>query len=224
MAAIHLRRFVGTEEFRKAFLQTLQEELQRTSSSPAAVIIPGGRTPLPVFDAIVRKPFQIATAAHIIYTDDRHVPEDSPESNYGASRPMLRTLQIPPERTIRVHTELPLAAAAERYHMDLKSFLEAGGRIGVAFLGLGPDGHTCSLFSQADLDRGRNRYAVAVERPSGPHRVSVTPALLEETKRVILLAAGSDKHAVADQLLRDPASVIAGRAVTGCANVELWIA
>ena len=187
-------------------------------------MIPGGRTPLPVFDAIVRKPFPIALTTHIAYTDDRHVPEDSPESNYGASRPMLRALQIPPERTIRVYAELPLAAAAERYHKDLKSFVDGGGWIGVAFLGLGPDGHTCSLFSQADLDRGRNRYAVAVERPSGPHRVSVTPALLEETERVILLATGSDKHAVADQLLRDPGSVIAGRAVMGCANVELWIA
>lgn len=224
MPEIRVTQFDGPEKFYEAFLKALRKELQRHCATPFAVMIPGGRTPLPVFDAIVRKPFAIAPNAHITYTDDRHVPEDSPESNYGASKPLLRAVQFPPDRVIRVLTDLPLLTAADRYHTELQGFLENGGRLVVAFLGLGPDGHTCSLFTQEDLDRGAGRFAVAVKRPGGPYRVSVTPALLEKVERVILLAAGAEKQAVAEQLLHEPASVTAGRAVMACANVELWIA
>lgn len=224
MPDIHVERFHTQEQFQTAFLETLREELQHRWLGPAAIMIPGGRTPVPVFNAIVRKPFAIAPRAYIMYTDDRHVPEDSPESNYGASKPMLQALKCPPERVIRVHTDLPLEAAAERYHAELESFLDTGGRLVTAFLGLGPDGHTCSLFTQDDLDKSAGRYAAAIERPLVPHRVSVTPELLEKAERIILLAAGAEKKDAVEQLLRNQVSITAGKAVMACANVELWIA
>lgn len=224
MPDIHVERFHALEQFQETFLETLREELQHRWLGPTAIMVPGGRTPAPIFEAIVRKPFVIPPMAYITYTDDRHVPEDSPESNYGASKPMLQALKCPPERVIRVHTDLPLEAAAERYHAELESFLDTGGRLVTAFLGLGPDGHTCSLFTQEDLDKSAGRYAVAIKRPLAPHRVSVTPELLEKAERIILLAAGEEKKETVEKLLRNPASVTAGKAIMACANVELWIA
>jgi len=51
-------------------------------------------------------------------------------------------------------------------------FLEGGGCIPLGLLGLGADGHTASLFSLDDVDRGRGRLAIPVQRESGPQRVS----------------------------------------------------
>src|SRR5678816_3421472 len=89
-------------------------------------------------------------------------------------------------------------------------------------LGLGADGHTCSLFSKADLERGRNTDAIAVARPDGRNAVTVTPRVLERAERIVFAVAGADKQTAVRMLLeRDPAQV-AWCAVSGCREVEIW--
>ena len=69
--------------------------------------------------------------------------------------------------------------------LSMIPFFARGGEIPVAFLGMGADGHTCSLFTREDLDRGAGRLASPTPRPTPPHRVTVTPALLERCDHVI---------------------------------------
>jgi len=126
------------------------------------------------------------------------------------------------ERVLRVETERPLDDAAEHFHNVLADFMLAGGRITLALLGMGSDGHTCSLFTAEDLDRGAGRYALAVPRPHPPHRVSVTPNTLVHCERVVFVVSGEDKTEVARQLRESPDSLIAGQAVAGREEVELW--
>ena len=135
---------------------------------------------------------------------------------------MVRALGLPREHVLHVHTELPLEQAATRYHEDLARFLEHNGRITAAWLGLGADGHTCSLFTPEDLERAPGRYAAAVSRPAGPARVTVTPALLERVERAVFVVAGAEKKPVVERLLSAPEELVAGRAVARCPRVELW--
>ncbi len=200
----------------------LRTELERPSSTPTLLLLSGGNTPLPVYRNIAATPSPVAENVHLGYTDERYVPADSAESNYGNSRGMIEALGLPFERVHRVHTDFPIEDAARRYHESLGEFLDSGGAISLGILGIGPDGHTCSLFSQADLDRGAGRYASATYRTPGPNRVTVTPGLLKRVDRIILLAAGEEKAAVLAQLIRDPASVTAGKAVMECRHVEVW--
>src|SRR5690606_24873847 len=102
------------------------------------------------------------------------------------------------------------------------AFIEAGGAFPLAFLGLGTDGHTASLFSREDLDRAAGRWASPTPRPTPPDRVTVTPATLARVDRIVFLVAGRDKDAVTQQLLDSPTSVIAGQAVEGARHVEVW--
>lgn len=223
MALIRLQEFASTSAVEDAMNTLLREELQRQTPYLQAVIISGGRTPLPVYQAIAEAPFPVAASAWLAFSDDRHVPVSSPDSNFGHALPMIRALRLPEDRVLCVHPELPLEAAADRYDRDLRAFLEAGGRFSVAILGLGPDGHTCSLFSADDLDRGGgDRLAISVRRTPGPDRVSVTPALLEKADRIIFLVAGAEKWEVTKRLIADPDSVVAGRAVANCRDVSLW--
>jgi len=200
----------------------LMREVLGAAETPTAVMLSGGRTPLALFAKTAAQPYSVGPGAWITYTDDRHVPVESPESNYGATLPMIDALGIPRAQVIKVDTMLSLEEAAERYHLDFVRFLEGGGEIPVAFLGLGPDGHTCSLFSQEDIDRGAGRLASPTWRPAPPNRVTVTPGLLERCGKIVFMVAGRDKDEVVAQLLETPAEIPAGRAIARCARVALW--
>lgn len=219
---IAVREFESMGSFIEALAAELSLEFKRPGALPHAVMLSGGRTPLPVFDLLSARPFPVSKSLHILYSDERHVPAQSPESNYGASLKMLRTLSIPAPHVLRVETEFPLDESAARYDAAIGRFFGSGGQIRLGLLGVGPDGHTCSLFSQVDLDRGHGKSAIAVRRESGPHRVSVTPAVLARVDRVIIAAAGPDKEQVVSDLLQRPSMVTAGKAIALCKHVELW--
>jgi 6-phosphogluconolactonase len=158
----------------------LAERLARALSAPgaSAVMLSGGHTPLPAYRALAQQPLRHDDRLHVLFSDERYVPADSPASNYLQCKPLLDVLGLPAEALLRVHTELPLDEATARYERELTTLLSSGVRIGLGLLGLGADGHTASLFSEQDLERARGRYALAVQRPDGMAAVSVTPELL----------------------------------------------
>ena len=199
----------------RTFLETPQSLMQW-------IILSGGKTPMTAYQRLAENPPVPVSSVGVTYTDERHVPVDSPESNYGNTLPMLQALGIPGERIIRVQTHLALDKAALAFERDFERTLDSEGVFPLALIGLGPDGHTCSLFTQEDLDACEGHLAVPVQRPSGPARVSITPSLLARVQRVIFLVTGPEKAPMLQQLLDDPSSVVAGRAVSRCQNVELW--
>ena len=203
-------------------LETIAE---KAADTPTAALLPGGNTPKPLFADIAATPFPLGSAFHIGYTDERHVSEDNPANNHGQAIPMLDALGVAPERVLRVHTELPLEEAALKYHESWRSFFDQGGMLALALLGLGADGHTCSLFSEAQIaDCPSDRYAVAVNHEADFNRVTVTPALLARARHVIILATGREKAAVVDAMLQPNSRTPAALAVADCARVSLWYA
>lgn len=216
-----MRTFDRIEDLHAAMAETMKDVLQRGGETPRAMMISGGSTPLPVYAHLAKHPFAAAGNACIAFADDRHVPAVDPQSNYGAALPMIEALGIPGDQVLRVDASMPLVASARAYHEQLDAFLEAGGVLDTAFLGLGADGHTCSLFGDDDLRRGAGRWAVEVPKDTPPHRVSVTPELLARIGRIVFVVAGDDKHAIVDQFTRDPLSTTAGKALAG-RDCELW--
>lgn len=69
--AIHVRHFDNPGDANHAVLDLMRECLQREAGHPHALMLSGGRTPLPLFAAIAEKPFPVSNTAHIAYTDDR---------------------------------------------------------------------------------------------------------------------------------------------------------
>ena len=116
-----------------------------------AVMLAGGSTPMAAYEKIAASPFPVDPNLRILFSDDRHVPPDSPKSNFGNTLPMFRALNIPDDRVARVRGELPLADSVERYESDLRTLLDSGCRVSLGLLGLGADGHTASLFSAANI-------------------------------------------------------------------------
>ena len=139
--------------------------------------------------------------------DERHVSPADPESNYRmVEESMLSKAPVPAGNVFRVAAENPDAtAAADAYEKTLKSFfaLEAGQlpRFDLILLGLGPDGHTASLFPGTAALREESRLVVAnwVEKFK-TSRITFTLPVLNAARCVAFLVSGTDKapalHAV----------------------------
>jgi len=203
----------------------LAERLRQAIAAPGAtaIMLSGGSTPLPAYRQLARGPLPRDDRLHVLFSDERYVPSDSPASNYHQSRPLLDALALPEESLLRVRTELPLDEASADYQQRLTALLSAGVHIGLGLLGLGDNGHTASLFTAADLARARGRYALPVQRPDGMAAVSVTPELLATVREPLFVVAGSGKQEAIAALERQDTGLVAWRAVQGCSSVELWV-
>ncbi len=217
------QHFQSADALHSSVLCLVTPVLCNTGSGPVALIVPGGRTPVPLFEALAAERIVPGPGVHLGYTDERHVPERDPQSNYALTVNLIQALNLPPVRVLRVRTDLPLEEAAAQYHDTWQQFFDTGGTIPLALLGLGDDGHTCSLFTPEQVRScAPDRYAAPVLRETGPHRITVTPALLQRVEHIIFLAVGHDKSAVVKAMLREPDTVTAALAVRDAPKVSLW--
>jgi len=214
--------FSSLSSLHQEMVECLAQCLQKTGGEPFAVMLSGGKTPLAIYQALINRGIKASGSAHILYSDERDVPTISEENNYHHTVPLLRALAIPETKVMRVHTDQSLEMAASRYDREINQFFIRGGRVVLGLLGIGPDGHTASLFSAEDIDRGLGRYAVAVPHDPKPDRISVTPGLLAHVDRIIILATGPEKREIIEKLMQHPEEVVAGRALRNAAQVEIW--
>jgi 6-phosphogluconolactonase len=224
MTIISMRRFASNAEFDAALVERLERAISGPAAAGTAVMLSGGRTPLPAYrEVAVRNP-KPAKGLHLFFSDDRYVPVTSASSNYFQSRQLIDALPLPDSQVLRVRTELPLEEAADDYDRQLTRMLDLGVGITLGLLGLGADGHTASLFNAAHLEQARGKLAIAVQRPDGLQGISVTPELLSKVAEPLFLVTGADKHAIVEEFLKSDSRLIARQAVAGCPKAEIWIA
>lgn len=134
----------------------------------------------------------------LFWADERAVDVDDPESNYGlAERMLLAPLGGHAPRALRMPTELPLDEAAQHYDELLDTELR-GGPLDLAILGIGEDGHICSLFPGHPALLQNDLRAVAVEdAPKIPRRrLSLSMRFVLQTRKIWVVAVGPRKLAV----------------------------
>jgi 6-phosphogluconolactonase len=188
-----------------------------------AIMLCGGKTPLPAYNELATRGPKHNARLRILFSDERYVPSTSNDSNYHQSCELLNALGLPEESLLRVRTELPLAQAALDYERKLAALLNSGVPIKLGLLGLGPDGHTASLFQSEHLEQARGHLAIAVQRPDGMEGISVTPEFLQHVEKLIFVVAGGGKHDAIMALMNGDPNLIAWRAVQGAKDVELWV-
>lgn len=170
----------------------------------------GGSTPAPVYARLAARLRSAAwgTRVEFYWGDERFVPADSPISNYRlAATTLLAPAQVAEPRIHRIATEgaADAAAAATRYEAGLRADLgEVGPTFDVAIQGIGPDGHTASLFPGGAAVEEPTRWALGVpDAPQPPHvpRVTLTLPALNRSRSVVLLAMGAEKASIVQQAL-----------------------
>jgi 6-phosphogluconolactonase len=146
------------------------------------------------------------------WSDERHVPPTDPTSNYRmADEAMLAKVPVPAGNVFRVPAEnSDAAAAAESYEQALKEFfgLSAGQvpRFDLILLGMGPDGHTASLFPETSALKEQSRLVVAnwVEKLK-TNRITFSLPVLNAGHEVAFLVSGTDKATALKKVLESDA-------------------
>lgn len=175
------------------------EILRAAASQGDHVALSGGSTPRAAYSAARDADWSRTT---VWLVDDRAVPPEDPRSNAKLVRETLD-----PPRFERIQAELGAAEAADRYDALLE-----GVTLDLAVLGMGPDGHTASLFpGKPELGVTGRRVVAVPEAGMEPYvpRVTMTFPLLEAARRRVFLVAGADKR----DALRRVAELPAGRLV-----------
>jgi 6-phosphogluconolactonase len=179
-----------------------------------AIALSGGSTPKRLFQLLADTPLREAMPwdrTHLFWGDDRFVPWDDPNSNYGmAADAMLKHVPVPAGNIHGIEHKGTTADAAQAYERLLKSYY--GGdtldpsrpMFDVVLLGMGPDGHTASLFPGKPALQERHRWVIDVPVPGlNPQvpRVTLTYPALHSAKSVAFVAAGADKTAMMRRVL-----------------------
>ena len=219
-----LKSYAGASEVSAALDALLRDYLTTPRGKAYLVILSGGRTPLPAYRRLADYPVEAARQAHVVMSDERHVPPDDAANNAAQFDSARRACGIDDARFLRVDTTRRLADAAKRFDRELRERLQDGMLLPLAVLGIGADGHTASLFNDGDLRRAKNHLAIAVRRPTHPHRISMTPELLGRVERVIVPVTDVSKSAVTQALLRKPDTLVCGKALRGVRRLEIWAA
>lgn len=162
------------------------------------VILPGGNTPVPSLEILAEMslPWE---KVHWYLGDERCCPQGHSDRNDLMLDNHLWS-RISKTNIHRIPAELGAEKAAELYREEIKS-IES---FDVAFLGMGEDGHTASLFPNHEaLDDNRSVIPVFHSPKLPPERVSLSVDTLRKTKIKIVLASGKEKAIVIDMIKKD---------------------
>ncbi len=174
------------------------------------VALSGGSTPKALYSLLASNYAGFAwNRVFIFFGDERHIPPTDPDSNYRmANETLLTKIAIPSENVFRVPAENPdAAAAALEYETQIRRFfaLKPGEfpRFDLILLGMGPDGHTASLFPDtAALDENSRLVVANWVAKFNTHRITFTFPVLNRAAEVMFLASGAEKADMVRQVLQ----------------------
>jgi 6-phosphogluconolactonase len=179
------------------------------------VALSGGSTPRGLNEELVRDFSSQLSWQDVFFfwSDERHVPPTDSDSNYRmANETLLSRLPVPANHIFRVPAEMPDAgAAAQAYEQTMQDFFRTAAgwfpRFDLILLGMGPDGHTASLFPGTTALDEKQHWLVAnwVEKFS-TFRITFTYPLLNQAANVTFLVCGADKATLVERALKDPAA------------------
>jgi 6-phosphogluconolactonase len=184
--------------------------LATASKGRFAVALSGGSTPKRLYERLTAPPYREAmpwSRIHWFWGDERFVPPDDPQSNYRMVREaMLSRIPIDPANVHAIPTVgVDAEDAAATYEYELQSFYGADRLdpqrplFNVTLLGLGPDGHTASLFPGAAALAEHELWVASVADAQGLSRITLTLPVLNSSRNVAFLVEGEGKRSIVER-------------------------
>jgi 6-phosphogluconolactonase len=194
-----------------------------------SVALSGGSTPKTLYSLLATKSAIPWDKIYFFWGDERHVPPDQPDSNYRmANEALLSKIKEPAQNVFRVRAEeKDAAAAALKYEQTLKDFFHLSEgefpRFDLIVLGIGPDGHTASLFPGTAALKETQRLVVANWVPKfTTYRITFTYPVLNAAAMVMFLASGADKAAILHEILENNSADLPSQKVQPVNGKLIW--
>jgi len=167
-----------------------------------SIALSGGKSPQPIHAELAASFREIPWKnVDVYFGDERAVPPTDPMSNYGMARAsLLDRVPVPAANVRRMEGErADLDAAARDYERLLPPAFD------ILLLGIGPDGHTASLFPGAATLDERVRRVVAADSPfPPPRRLTITPPVIAAARRTAMIVSDRDKAGIVQRALEGP--------------------
>ncbi|KAI8895211.1 hypothetical protein BC833DRAFT_529728 [Globomyces pollinis-pini] len=152
---------------------------------------------------------------HFFFADERCVPLDSEDSNYLGFVGIFESLNVPKSNIHTINPDLvnDPTKAAEDYSLNLINVLGTNPRLDVILLGMGPDGHTCSLFpGHPLLDEKKLLVAPIFDSPKPPpKRITITYPVISAARVAVFVACGEGKADILHRMVDLQEDYPAGR-------------
>ncbi len=197
------------EDLARLFADFLVQQIAQKEGS-FTWALSGGSTPKLLFSLLASPaylPLIDWAKVQLFWGDERLVPQEDPDSNYGLTKKLLLDhLPIPLANIHPVATESSEAALLADYEQQIKQWVaedEAGfPRFDLIMLGMGDDGHTASIFPhQMELLEAPTYTAIATHPTSGQLRLTLTGPVINRAACLAFLVAGDSKAARVAQIL-----------------------
>ncbi len=203
-----LRQIVGFKDAEAVAQYSAREFVRRARAATEArgafmVALAGGSTPRRTYEILAEPSFAQQVnwdSVHVFFGDERSVPPDHQDSNYRtAHHALLSRVSVRESRIHRMEGERSdLSQAAASYETTLSKSFRAGPgafpRFDLIMLGMGPDGHTASLFPETSALSEIQAWVVANDVPQlKTRRLTMTAPVLNAARCVMFAVAGPDK-------------------------------
>jgi 6-phosphogluconolactonase len=235
-AKLEVRRMSTPQDlFHAAAEEVLHEAAEAVKEHGRFTIaLSGGSTPRNLYALIAANASTVLPWPQMFFfwSDERYVPHDHPDSNYRmAFESLLSRVPVPRANIFPVPTEMnDPAAAAEAYESTLRKFFAVSSgeipRFDLILLGMGPDGHTASLFPETAALQEKSRLVVSNWVPKlTANRITFTLPLLNAARSVLFLVSGMDKAAALREVLegKSPAEKYPSRMVQPKDGKVIWL-
>lgn len=160
-----------------------------------SIALSGGNSPLPVYKKLASFNLDWEKIKFFI-VDERCVPNDHPDSNYGNINECLFK-RVKSESFPVVNSEESYQKNAENYEAQIKQLVNSVNNIpqfDLLLLGMGLDGHTASLFPETEALQNKCDLMVLNHVPQlSTHRITMTYPLIKNAKKIVLMAQGDEK-------------------------------
>ena len=200
-------------ELSETLARRFEEESRRALAARGffSVALPGGSVAATFFPHLCRAAGDWSRT-HFFWGDERAVPPSDPESNFGAARSLwLEPAGIKASQIHRMEADAPdPEAAARAYAETMVRILGAPPRLDLVLLGVGPDGHVCSLFPGHPLLLEESRFVALLEdspKPP-PRRLTLTLPVLAAAELVVVAALGRSKAEIVREAIEEPSSAL----------------
>lgn len=194
--------FATPEALARALAERFVDEAAtaQTERGGFYVALAGGTTPTAAYRLLATPAFAERVSwddVYVYFGDERCVGPDDPLSNYKNARDALLSLVPIPERNIhRMRGEIDRERAAEAYAAILREDLGEDLAFDLLMLGMGPDGHTASLFPGTDPLEDTDRLVKpAYSEATQTNRLSITPKVINAARSVVIATEGAPKAA-----------------------------
>jgi 6-phosphogluconolactonase len=202
------------------------------SRGRATIALSGGSTPEGVYRLLGSDPLRSRIPwekVDIFFGDERCVPPENPQSNFGmVLGALLKHIAIPLQNIHRIEGERVPSMAARDYEENIRTAFHSGAstppRFDVILLGLGVDGHTASLFPGTPaLSEYQKLVTDVYVGKLMAHRITVTFPLINNARHVLFLVSGENKTAILHEVFQGDALRYPAQHVRPVAGELRWL-